>query len=192
MRKLALFATLCAWTLVSSAQSVHVNDSGTIRKAQRIYVNDASTIREIQRIYVNDGGTIRQVYINATYSLPTSASDAGQFGIDTIQAQIQLLNNGVWQQGSDQSPAGEGTGNWVTPTSLAPGAYTIRASVTSSDGGTLTGTVDSDLALTSNRTWALTPPSASFFTTVLALTLKDGGGNTVASGSATLTIDATL
>lgn len=179
-----------------AARTFVVDAGGVSRlwKAARAFVVDAGGVtRALQRAFVVDaGGVARQIYQAATYSLPTGASDAGTFGVNTVQAQIQFNSAGTWQQGNDDAPAGQGTGNWVTPTSLAPGAYTIRASVASSDGGTLGGAVDTDLALTSNRLWTLEAPSANAFTTTLTLTLKDGGGNTVATGSATLVADATL
>lgn len=42
-------------------------------------------------------------------------------------------------------------GNWLTPAALAPGGYTLRATLTGGAG--VTGSFDSDLPMTSARAW---------------------------------------
>jgi hypothetical protein len=78
------------------------------------------------------------------------------------------------------------SGNWVTPTLFAPGAYTIR--VHQNSGTAITGSaLDSDLALSSNRSWTLTEAAIGTLTANLTLTLKDGGGNVVATATFNIT-----
>lgn len=75
--------------------------------------------------------------------------------------------------------------NWITPNALASGSYTIRAHATS---GTLSSgdAVDTDLALSANRTFTVTQGSAGTKACTFTATLKDFLGNTVATGSVTL------
>lgn len=78
------------------------------------------------------------------------------------------------------------SGNWVTPTLYAPGSYTIRAHLNS--GTALTGSsMDTDLALSSNRSWTLTEAAVGTLTSNVTLTLKDAGGNTVKSATFNIT-----
>lgn len=78
------------------------------------------------------------------------------------------------------------SGNWVTPTIYAPGAYTIRAHLNS--GTALTGSaMDVDLAISGNPSWSLTEAVVGTLTANVTLTLKDGGGNTLKTGTFNLT-----
>lgn len=76
-------------------------------------------------------------------------------------------------------------GTWCSPSVYAPGAYTIRCHVTA---GTFSSgdTQDVDLALTAARTWTVTQGSAGTKTCTATITIKDGIGNTVATGAITL------
>lgn len=77
--------------------------------------------------------------------------------------------------------------SWVMPTDLAPGAYHIRADVTS--GAFTSGTTGSDLALTSSRSWKIQITGAGEASVTATFTLKDGlGGDTLASGSILLAV----
>lgn len=78
------------------------------------------------------------------------------------------------------------SGNWVTPTGFAPGAYTIR--VHQNSGTAVTGSaLDADLALSSARQWSLTEAVVGTLTANLTLTLKDGGGNVLKTATFTIT-----
>jgi hypothetical protein len=82
-------------------------------------------------------------------------------------------------------------GDWISPKALAPGAYTVRAHV---DSGSLDGAssaVDSDLALSVSRGWGVTQAVAGANTATITVTIKDGGGNSVAVGQIALTATAT-
>jgi hypothetical protein len=81
-------------------------------------------------------------------------------------------------------------GDWIAPKALASGSYTIRAHQVS---GTAVGgsALDSDLALSSAREWDLLKVGAGSVSAVITLTLKDGFGNTLATGNVTLQATAT-
>lgn len=64
-------------------------------------------------------------------------------------------------------------GNWVSPTSAAPGSYECRADLVS---GTLSsGTTGSWLALTSDRTWNLTRLSPGSSSAELTISIRLSG-----------------
>lgn len=123
----------------------------------------------------------RCVYDGALFHVHTgSVSSSGEGG--TITASIQYQSDGDIVSSTTNGNVTEGL--WVTPAALAPGAYTIRVHV---DSGTLSaGTEDTDLALTSNRTWTVSQADVGSSSATLTFTLKDGSGNTVASGQMTL------
>lgn len=111
------------------------------------------------------------------YALPTGAVDVST-GVSAV-ATLNMLSNGTYScvgntLGTTQS------GNWVTPTSLAPGGYTIRMHV---DSGVAPAgpAMDTDHALTSNRIWSVTRAALGTDSANVTLTLKDGGGVTVRS-----------
>jgi hypothetical protein len=78
-------------------------------------------------------------------------------------------------------------GDWIIPKASAPGTYEVRATLNS---GTLTsGTTESWLALTSNRSWTLTRIIVGAADTVdLTIEIRRGSGSVLAS--ATVTLDA--
>jgi hypothetical protein len=170
----AVFAAALA-ALVAGAQDIHINDSSTIREVQRVYVNDSSTIREIQRIYVNDSGTIRLVYQNAVYDLPdVGAGDTGfASGSNSAQACITFDTDGTWEAVGTNDGLQE-SGNYVTPTSLAAN-YTIRASLVSGSTPSPGSALDTDLALTSLRSWCSTQVGEGSVGATLDFTLKEAG-----------------
>jgi hypothetical protein len=154
-----------------------VDSGGTTRqvKADRLFVVDSGgTTRKLKRLFVVDsGGTTRQVYQNATFALPSGTVSA------VAGAQVRLDSDGDYNSIVDGIVSDDG--DWITPTSLAPGAYTIRFHVNSASVA-VSGTVDTDLALSSNRSIAIFDPGAA----EILMTLKDGDGNTVATGTVTL------
>lgn len=78
------------------------------------------------------------------------------------------------------------SGSWVNPNGAAPGGYTVRAHVVS--GSSPSGSaLDTDLALTSSRSWTIARTTIGTTTSTLTITIKDAGGVTVASGNITLT-----
>jgi hypothetical protein len=164
-----------------------VDSGGTSRQvaAARFFVVDSGgTTRSIQRLFVIDsGGTARQVYQAGVFSVwggtVTSAAAGASTATIAFEADADII-----QTTSGGGPSDVGT-DWVTPTSLAPGSYTIRASTVS--GAAPTGSaVDTDLALSSTRSWSHTQSGAGDTTTVLTITIKDGSGNTLASGDVSL------
>lgn len=128
--------------------TTHINDSGTWRTLTEVHVNDSGTWRNIQEVYVNDGGTWRSVFLFATVTLNPNYDVVGINSVEiTFESDADISSN------SDAfGPVDEG--DWLSPTSAAPGLFEIRATLTGGVNPT-TGTMDTWLALTSNRTWTL-------------------------------------
>ena len=153
--------------------------------AQDTFVNDGGMWRDIQEVHVNDGGTWRLVFQAAVFFVRTDP--VGDVSVGFSDAEIQYQSDGDIAE-ITTSGGSVVTHNWVTPTSLAPGAYTVRASLVS--GSTPAGAaLDTDLALTSSRTWGVSTSSGTV-TSTLTITIKDGGGNVKASGNITLSAQA--
>lgn len=111
-----------------------------------------------------------------TYRLPAGVTDVVASG--TSDAHVTFNTNGTLQ-GVNSGGITE-SGNWVLPAALASGSYTIRCHVNS---GTLSsGTVDSDLALSSARTFTCTRSTAGTTAANITLTLKFNG-TTVATAT---------
>ena len=109
----------------------------------------------------------------------TGISSSGEGG--TITASVQYQSDGDIQISTTDGTSD--VGDWIKPKTLAPGSYTIRAHVNS---GTLAGSssaVDSDLALSSSRAWAVERASTGTTTANVTFTIKDGGGNTLKTGT---------
>lgn len=158
--------------------------SGVWQQITDPQVNVSGTYHAVQEGWVKVSGVWQQFYTRAVYDLPGSVADTN-FGGGSAQATITLVTGGTFTSAGINVGTVD-SGNWVTPTTLAPGSYTIRAHLNSGD--TPAGSaLDSDLALTSNRSWNVSVPSSGSSTAVLALTLKDGGGNTVATATTTIT-----
>lgn len=170
--------------------TTYVDDSGGIvRKIAKIFVADAGgVVRQVKRMFVADsGGITRLVYVLATYALPSGTSAQNDdIGVSFAQTTLTLSLNGAYAVYGANLGTFE-SGNWVTPTSVAPGAYTIRAHRVS--GGTPNGdALDTDLALTTSRSWTVSTVGGTSLTN-LTLTLKDGGGNVVATSNVGIRAD---
>jgi len=77
-------------------------------------------------------------------------------------------------------------GDWVNPLALAPGSYYVNFHVVS--GSAASGTFDTDLALSSNRSFSVQKVGSGSAALVVTVTIKLGsGGPTVVSGNVTLT-----
>lgn len=74
-------------------------------------------------------------------------------------------------------------GDWIVPKGAAPGPYTIRATVTS--GSLDEGTADTDLALTSTRSFSVVQAGAGTKSATVTFQLKLGS-SVLASRSVTL------
>ena len=75
-------------------------------------------------------------------------------------------------------------GDWVTPKASAPGTYEARATLDSGD--TPTGTLNTWLALTSNRAWSLTQSTVGSQQAELTIEIRKGSGSALASATITL------
>ncbi len=129
-------------------------------------------------------GAWKSAWIAATFALPTFAFDLAA----SSHARITFNSNGTFVSSGDSSGTTE-SGNWITPTSAAPGSFTIRAHV---DSGTApTGmSLDTDVALSGSPALQLSNSvSGTSVTCNLTLTIKDGGGSVVATGSALMQAD---
>jgi len=159
--------------------AMHVNVGGTWEQivAGGFQINVAAAWQTVQSGLVRVAGVWQQFYQNAVFAFQAAATHVVASG--TAVATLQYNTNGT------VGATGASAVNWITPTSLAPGAYTVRASVSS--GPNPTGdALDADLALSSARSWTNTQVGLGSKTTNLALTYKDGGGATVGTGSTTI------
>lgn len=120
------------------------------------------------------GGPLFKVHTSAV----SSNGDGG-----AITASIAYQNDGDIQ--TDTTDGSLDVGDWISPKALAPGAYTIRVHV---DSGTLDSgdSVDADLALSTTRSWGISQAAVGSKSATITVTIKDAGGNTVASGQVTL------
>src|SRR5690554_2482482 len=66
-------------------------------------------------------------------------------------------------------------GDWIAPKAAAPGAYTIRAEVLSGLLAAGSSATDTDLALTSTRSWGVEREGAGTTIATIRLTIKLGG-----------------
>lgn len=65
-------------TLVASlavAQSIHINDNGTLREITEVWINDNGTLRQIESAWINDNGTLRQVFSSGPSVSPVADGD---------------------------------------------------------------------------------------------------------------------
>ena len=119
------------------------------------------------------------------YALPAGGTGDVSSGGTAAVTTIAMNSNGAYSIAGNTLGVLQ-SGNWVTPTVYAPGSYTIR--VHQNSGTAVTGSaLDSDLALSSNRSWTLTEAAIGTLTANLTLTLKDGGGNTLKTATFDIT-----
>lgn len=113
------------------------------------------------------------------FDLPTNSDDISS-GVDAV-ASLQLASDGTFTCQGNTSGVTD-SGNWIEPPGLAPGSYTARLHVNS--GSSPTGaSLDADLALSSSRTWLIAQSGVGTKTSNCTITIKDGGGNTVKTGT---------
>jgi hypothetical protein len=165
--------------------TMHVKVGGTWKEVAPgggLSVKVSGVWKTVAEGWVKVSGAWKQFFVNAIYSVADTFEITDVFS-GGASAQLNFESDG--NISSNTNSFGYAVlDNWVTPTSLAPGAYTIRAHVVSGD--TPTGTLDADLALTSTRTWTISVGVFETKVCVLQMTLKDGGGNTLATGQITL------
>ena len=90
---------------------------------------------------------------NATITLNSSYT-VSDYDVLAAYAAIKFKTDG----NIDEQTGGGGTqdiGDWISPTTAAPGSYEIRASGISGAGGTFTGTLNTWQALSTQRDWSL-------------------------------------
>lgn len=90
-----------------------------------------------------------QITLNNTYSVSSI-----NFQPFESTASIEFQSDGDIITFSSSDGVSIDQGDWISPKSAAPGSYEIRATLVSGD--TPSGTFNTWLPLTSNRTWALT------------------------------------
>jgi hypothetical protein len=77
-------------------------------------------------------------------------------------------------------------GEWISPTSAAPGAYEVRADVVV---GSVSGTTGSWLALTSNRQWSVGLGAPGYASAIIDVSIRLGG-TTLTTARIQLTAEA--
>lgn len=170
----ALLATLFLCGLCLARADMYADDSGTVRKVQRVFVDDAGTVREIKRIYVDDGGTVRLVFQNAVVTVTGGSITPG-----LAITGVRFNSTGTVQRNADGSLTQINSGtDWVIPNSMAPGTYSVRATLLSGDSpsGSALG---SWLALSSSREWDLNSGGVGVLACDLRIEISDDGGSTV-------------
>lgn len=145
--------------------------------------------KQFQAGFERVGGVWKRFYPAFFVASDTYQDDEASPGLGA-EANITYFDDGeieVLLAGSGAIEVGE----WITPTNLAPGAYTIRADVAA--GSLSYGSTGSDIAISTSPTWGVArAPGAGVGTSscTLNFTLKDGGGTTLATG--TVTLQATI
>lgn len=64
-------------------------------------------------------------------------------------------------------------GEWISPTSAAPGLYEVKAEILSGSG--VSGTIGSWLALTSNRQWSVGLGAPGYASAVIEISIRLSG-----------------
>ena len=119
---------------------------------------------------------------------PGAPYAAADVALDPNDAQAWLRFN---TDGSITNQNGVTVGNWIEPTSFAPGLYEIRA-VSASPDTPDGGTMDTWLALTSNRTWFENRTTVGIDSKTFNVELRLGSGAVLATAACTLTAEVTL
>jgi hypothetical protein len=129
------------------------------------------------------GATVAMMIGAPVYALPSA--DVFETRPIAASAGISIKSNGDFT--STTIAAGEvDLGDWISPKGLAPNGCTIRChknSGTNPSGDAL----DSDLALTSTRSWSVSQVGAGSTTANITLTLKDVSGNTLKTSTINIT-----
>jgi hypothetical protein len=168
--------------------TMHVNVGGTWKAITDAHVNVGGTWKRLLEGYVNVGGTWKKFWEYATFFVSTDTVFDQTVGIGFSSAEIQYQSDGNIVATTTTNGA-EARGDWVTPTSFAPGAYTIRASLVS--GSAPFGpALDTDHALSSTRSWNVIDSGGGAMTSTITITIKDGSGNVKASGDIGLSAQA--
>jgi hypothetical protein len=169
-----------------------IDSGGTAREIAWFPVVDAGGVtREIARLFVIDsGGVARLVLETAVFYVDWQNVTDQTVGIAYSSAEIQYQSDG--DIAAITTAFGlEARGWWVEPTSLAPGPYTIRASVIAGSAPSAGDALDTDLPLTSTRTWAyISTGSPAVVQGTLQITIKDALGNVLATDDVGLQAEA--
>lgn len=151
-------------------------------------VGVGGTWKNVEKMWVGVGGVWKEWFVSAVYSVIAGATITDNF-FGGASAGIVFQTDGDIHATTIIGGSVD-SGDWVSPKALAPGAYTIRATYVSGDVPNSGDVLDTDLALTSERAWVQNQSGAGTRSGVITLTLKDGGGNVLASGNVTLTANA--
>lgn len=105
----------------------------------------------------------------------------------SLQVSLTFENDGDIV-GTSSATGSADLGDWITPKGAAPGSYQIMAHQESGDA--VSGTLDTWLALTSSRTWALPEQiGAGSKSATLTVSIRLGG---VVLSSGTFALDETV
>jgi hypothetical protein len=162
------------------------------RLGKRIFIGDSDgTARLVKRIFVGDsGGTARLIYSARTFTAgPFDVTDS--YVGSPAYAAIGYDANGIVYQ--SVIAGSTDIGEWTTPSSAgigSSGGYYIRADIVSGSVDGTSSATGTDLALSLTRSWSVTQNTIGSHAVTLTITIKDGsGGNTLATGTVTLTAD---
>ena len=99
----------------------------------------------------------------------------------TATATITIKSTGIVEKTENVTTTQIDSPDWVSPTSLAGGAFEVQATVNS--GAVSAGTTGSWLALSSDRSWTCTSSIVGTATANLTLAIRHNGGATLASNT---------
>ena len=150
--------------------AAYSNDNGTLRTIIGAYANDNGTLRTIYAAATNDNGTLRIAYFdqisisNETIS-NTNTDPTDSFAGYELQSDGDIFRN----TGIGGGAINTDIGDWITP-KINMAAYQCRATLNS--GTTPVGTLNTWLALTSNRSWSLTRSTVGSVTCNLTVEIR--------------------
>ena len=192
MKRLAILAVLAVSAV--HAQSIWVNDGGTLREITGIFINDGGTLRDIQEVWINDGGTLRQVFssgptVELGNKIHLTFTDLEGVAISNVR----LHSNGNYYESNINGDGTFGAADELWLESGSAGDVWVERSITS---GTLT-TDDiggSRVSLASGSfTMGVTTVSSGTKTCSFTLSFYDAasGGNLLDTAAITTTADGT-
>jgi len=179
------------------AENVELNIAGVWKDIDNCEVNVGGVWKQVTSIEVNVGGVWKQSWVNKVYNLDgqnISLTDAP----GPILTGIHINSDGTVDQRSDNNVSDnivqiDSATDWVIPNSISATTHYVRATQNSqTGGGTLSGTLNTWLALSTDRFWtieraAVAGTGSSIWSLDIEIATDSGGTNVVATGTYVLT-----
>ena len=142
-------------------------------------------------VFIKVGGAWEQVWPGQTFTLANRGiSDTG-FTARTYTAGIRINGNGTAQKLINTTYSATATGEWADPSGDFTGYYVRATEVSTFGTATRSGTLNSWLALTSDRLWTIASATAGFKEWVLDIDIASdaAGTNIVCTGAMSLSVE---